>query len=66
MHDDRIEGTPKIRYVYAGRHARIQPREARAGENRSKLPNPGIYEILVPRVGIRLVTRPRNVHEQHE
>ena len=54
-----------IRCVYAGRHARKQPREARAGENRSKLPNPGTYEILVPRDGICLATRLRNVHEGH-
>ena len=31
----------------------------------SKWPNSGTYEILVPRDGICLATRLRNVHEGH-
>ena len=53
------------RLVYAGRHKRTLPREAHEVKTCRKDQPPGIYENLVPRVRIRMVTRPSNVHEQY-
>ena len=49
------------RCIYVGRYDRTRSREAREGENRSKWPNPGIYEKSALHVVNRLVTRPNDV-----